>query len=181
MMSNIVKKLDGFDALNLILLKELKEIIYFQKAPYIKFLLLMNSIEYIGASYDSFPYTETKHSEERFNIALKKLFPNKYNKYAKENSKIYFYDHLRCGLIHQFRPLISQIHLTTRKEAIIDGNKHLEGKDGNIFLVLEDFYDDLEKAVIKLISLSKEGKFPSTKLKNNFLQIHKSDTGTTEK
>lgn len=175
-MEEIIKKLDGIESIKQILLKELKDIVYFEKAPYIKFVLLVNSIEYIGASLDAFPYIETGHSETRFNDALKKLFPKQYDKYTKADSEFYFYENLRCGLVHQFRPKKSQIHLTTRKEAIEDGNEHLEEKNSSIYIVLEDFYDDLEKAVNKLIDLSKKGKTPSNKLNNDFLKIYKSNT-----
>jgi hypothetical protein len=179
-MADEIIKFDGRKALESILLGELKQIIYTENAPYIKFVLLMTSIEYLGASFDTFPYNETGHSEDRFNNALKKLFPNKYNEFANQSNDFYFYDNLRCGLVHQFRPMIPEILLTTRNEAKKDGNLHLEKKDGNIYLILEDFYDDLETAVNNLIKMSKNGKTPSRKLDNDFIQVYKSNSGTTQ-
>ena len=178
-MDEEILKLDGNDALNKILLGELKEIIYSGNAPYIKFILVMTAIEYLGASFDTFSYHESGHSEDRFNNALKKLFPNKYHGFSNDSNSFYFYENLRCGLVHQFRPKIPEILLTTRNEAIKEGNKHLEKKNGDLYLVLEDFYDDLEKAVKKLIKMSDKGQTPSNKLTEDFIQVYKSNSGTT--
>jgi hypothetical protein len=178
-MPNDIIKIDGEESIKRILLSELKEIVYFDKAPYIKFVLIVNSIEYLGASFDSYPYSESGHSETRFNDALKKLFSNRYEKFSKSDSDFYFYEDLRCGLVHQFRPKKSQIHLTTRQDAVRNKFEHLQEIEGEIYIVLEDLYDDLEKAALRLINLSSKGKVPSNKLSLDFLKIHKSTTGST--
>lgn len=155
-----------------IILTELKNIIYrYKGSPYIKFLLLVNSVEFLGSCLDEHEITKTKESEERFNKALKKLFDKKYHKYANKNSNPYFFSDLRCGMIHQLRPL-NHIAFTTREESEEDGNEHLKSNsDGHFILVLEDFYDDLEKATNKLIRDMKSGKITHKKGEKGFLDI----------
>ncbi len=118
---------------------------------YVKFLLIINCIEFLGAALSESTLETREKSEERFNDAIKKLFPSKYKPYTNEANKQYFYTNLRCGMVHQLRPL-GGIAFTTRAEAKTDGNTHLKKeKNGILVLVLEDFYDDLKKAALKYI------------------------------
>lgn len=172
-----IEKLDGITALQQLLCVDLKQIVYTTGAPYLKFLLIVNAIEFLGAHFDSLPYEKPKQSEDRFNDALKKLFNNKYLKYSKSGADIYFYEDLRCGLVHQFRPTKSEIHLTTRIEAKQQEHFHLQEEKGHIYLVLEDFYDDLEKAAENFIKKANAGATPSSKHKETFINVYKTSEG----
>lgn len=149
----------------------------FQQAhAYIKFLPVVACIEFLGACYDEFPFETTRMEqrdliEDRFNKALKELFNKKYLPFSKKDNKFYFYKKLRCGMIHQLRPGRG-IMFTTRMEAKADGTAHL-GNDGhgNLILVLEDFYDDLQKAALKLAGLFERGKLTNKKGEMAFMEI----------
>ena len=158
------------ETIDALVLKELKQNIYSHGTPFIKFVILPVVIEYLGACLDSFPFNEKGHSEDRFNNSLKKLFPNKYKEFTKSNSNFYMYEGFRCNIIHRLKP--ENFALTTRAEAKKDKNKHLElenFREEKICLVLEDFYDDIEKAAKDLIKKYDNGKAP--KQKGNEKQI----------
>ena len=77
------------------------EIAYFLSIipPYIKFLPIISSIEFLGACYDELPFDTTRLDKEdivgkRFNIALKNLFDKKYWPYTKSDNEFYFYKKL---------------------------------------------------------------------------------------
>lgn len=146
-----------------------------QSSPYIKFLPIISSIEYLGACYDELPFDTTRLEKEdivekRFNIALKNLFDKKYLPYTKLDNEFYFYKKLRCSMIHQMRPGKGLL-FTTRFESNADRTKHLLKFDGRLILILEDFYDDLKKASEKLISKFQNGKITNKKGESAFLDI----------
>jgi hypothetical protein len=149
----------------------------FQQAhAYIKFLPVVSCIEFLGACYDEFPFETPRMDqrdivEDRFNKALKELFKKEYLPFTKGNHKYYLYKKLRCSMIHQLRPG-KGIMFTTRMEAIADKNKHLtEDEHGHLILVLEDFYDDLEKAALKIIRLFEQKKLTNRKGDQAFIDI----------
>jgi len=149
----------------------------FQQAhAYIKFLPVVACIEFLGACYDEFPFETTRMAqrdlvEDRFNKALKELFDKKYLPFSKASHKFYFYKNLRCSMIHQLRPGRG-IMFTTRKEAIADKNEHLkEDKHGHLILVLEDLYDDLQKAANRIIHLFDTKKITNKKGDQAFIDI----------
>jgi hypothetical protein len=150
--------------------------IFQQTHAYIKFLPVVSSIEFLGACYDEFPFDMPRMEqrdivEDRFNKALKELFKKDYLRFTKASHQHYFYKKLRCSMIHQLRPGRG-ILFTTRKEAIDDKNKHLqEDEGGNLILVLEDLYDDLQKAALKLVRLFEEKKLTNKKGDQAFIQI----------
>lgn len=165
-------------ALNAICLGEMKAIVHAfkgqdgsQSAPYIKFLLIVNGIEFLGACLDELPIDENKRSEERFNNALNKLFEKKYHKYSKANAEVYFYRDLRCGMVHQLRP--RNIGFTTQNESKVDGTIHLvkDKGSGMLVLVLEEFYDDFEFACKKLIKMIENGKVTNKKSDKDFITL----------
>lgn len=162
------------ESINYFIIGQIGELIAGDKrTAYVKFLLIINCIEFLGAALSENPIDTEKLSEERFNNALKKLFPSKYRNYAKASHPHYFYTNLRCGMVHQLRPK-GKIGFTTRKEAREDGNKHLEiEKNGFLVLVLEDFYDDLKKAALKYIRDAESGKITTQRGKDVHLSIYK--------
>lgn len=160
------------ETIEALIFKELKVSIYNEGTPYIKFLFFPIIIEYLGACLDSFPFNEDGHSENRFNDALKKLFLNKYKTFSKSDSQYYIYEGFRCNMVHRLMP--KGFTLTTRKEAIEDGNSHLKldcFRQEKICLVLEDFYDDIEKAAKKLIRMYDDGRAPKQKSEEVQLRI----------
>lgn len=163
--------LNVIETINSLLLVEYRSIIYdHHKSPYIKFLTIAVAIEYLGACFDDFPFDKDKESENRFNKCLKELFDKKYLKFSKKDANVYLYKHFRCGLIHQLRPN-KKIALTYREESIREGTQHLEKFENRLVLVLEDFYDDLEKAAIKLMKNLNSGKITNKKGKEPYLKI----------
>jgi hypothetical protein len=143
-----------------------------KKTAYVKFLLIINCIEFLGAALAEKPIETEKQSEERFNNAIKKLFSSKYRQFANESNQYYFYRNLRCGMVHQLRPL-GKIGFTTRQEAKQDGNTHLAVEEnGFLVLVLEDFYDDLKKAALKYIRDSKSGKITTQRGKDAHVSVY---------
>ena len=157
------------DTINDILLQELKAIIYdHQGSAYIKFVNIAVGIEFLGACLDAFDFMDQRQSKARFDNALKKLFPNRYKNYTQEGSRIYFYTEFRCSFFHQFRPG-SKIAITHRHESKREGTKHLEKSNGLLILVLEDFFDDFEKACLSCIKKFDAGKLSSKKLNENYI------------
>lgn len=143
-----------------VILREIKTIVYSKdcaSAPYSKFILIATAIEFLGACADTFEFTTEKISEDRFNKGLS-YFNKKYHRYTKNSSDIYLYEGFRCGLVHQLRPT-SKVGLSERGK----GHKNLEiTKDTHkLILVLEDFYDDLEKAAKNFLKLAQEGRIPN--------------------
>lgn len=159
-----------------VIIVELKKLIYpngknesFKKShgsPYIMFSPILVCIEFLGACYDEFPFEQTRLDkkdivEERFKKAIKKLFPEKYDKYNKSDSNYYLYKKFRCPMIHGLR-LGSKIAVSTRFNSIKDKTKHLDiDSEEYLILVLEDLYDDLEKAALRIIR-----KFETKQLTN---------------
>ncbi|MFA5838952.1 MAG: hypothetical protein WC849_03385 [Candidatus Paceibacterota bacterium] len=147
-----------------------------QSSPYIKFLPIISSIEFLGACYDELPFDTTRLGKEdivekRFNIALKNLFDKKYLPFTKADNDFYFYKKLRCCMIHQLRPR-KGIMFTTRFESKEDKTEHLK-KEKYVYLVLvlEDFYDDLKKASEKLIYQFNNKKITNKKGELAFIDI----------
>ncbi len=171
-----------------VILQEIKGLIYpedketgdvfKQSSPYIKFMPIVGCIEFLGACYDEHPFDSTRSDvkdivEKRFNKALKKLFPKPYYPLANANHKFYLYGKLRCPLIHQLKPGRG-IFFTTRMESKEERTEHLkEFEEGKLILVLEDFYDDLEKASKDLIRKFETKKITNKKGDSGFLDIIK--------
>ncbi len=163
-----------------IILTEIKTIIYSadtKAAPYVKFVLIANTIEFLGSILDPHPFLQNGESENRFNAALIKYFPKKYSSFAKAGSDVYLYQDFRCGMIHQLRPS-PKIILSERHKGDIHLGFNKEGTKR--FLVLEDFYDDLEKAAKACISSIQKGKIPDKpKSEIPYLMVKASNTGHT--
>ena len=176
-------KLNALDTIDAVIIKELDVIINnCNGAPFIKFLLLVTAIEFLGASADQHPFNvneieDSKRSRittKRFRDGLK-LLGKKYEKYAKANSNIDLYHDLRCGMVHNLKPTDNRIRLSEKRHQTngIPENFY-EHTDGSIFIILEDFYSDIKNAAIKLIEASDKGKLPNnTKLKATHIQINK--------
>ena len=70
--------------------------VFKQSSPYIKFLPIITSIEFLGACYDELPFYATRLDKEdivekRFNTAIKNLFGKQYLQFVNANNEFYFY------------------------------------------------------------------------------------------
>ena len=157
--------------------KELGDLVKHEGAPYMKFVLIATAIEFLGACMDRYEIDEEGHSEARFNAAMK-LLPPRYGKYSKAGSPIYLYRVFRCGMVHMLSPRNDTIQLTTREH--FSSVQHLVENNGQVTLVLEDFYEDLSKAGDKVIRLFENKKLPKLKLDQKFLSVSHGMTGSTE-
>lgn len=171
-MSNKVQKLTARDSIKTIFLPEMRSIIFEHNgSAYMKFINLAVGIEYLGAFFDSEDFIEEGLSQDRFDKALKKLFPKKYLKYSKADNQFYLYEKFRCSFVHQLRPG-NNVVITYRDESKKEGTTHLEPtKSGLLVLVLEDFFEDFEKACKTLFKLDRKGKLPSKKLDQEYNKL----------
>jgi len=79
------------------------------------------------------------------------------------------YEKFRCPLLHQLRPS-KVIGFSHKKESIIEGTTHLKPiENGILVLILEDFFDDFEKACKKLILLNNKGELPTKKNNEDYI------------
>lgn len=165
------KQLSVLDSIKAIQIKEFRSIILNHKgSSFVKFLLLAVGIEYLGACLDEKPFNEPHESEDRFNRALKKLFDKKYHKFTKKAAKVYLYRDFRCNFVHQIRPA-KNIVITHTDESRRENTKHLENIiDSPLVLVLEEFYNDYEKACNRLIRGFESGKYSNKKGNQGYLK-----------
>lgn len=112
--------------------------------PYLSFPLIATAIELLGSCIDKSKrgFEAGGGSEKRFNDAIVNLFPLKYHRFTNKSvSNIDLYKGLRCGMNHLSLPKIG-IGLTELKS----GNAHLSVKNGQLLLVAEELYKDLQNA-----------------------------------
>ena len=160
------------DFIGSVFLKEMGELVDFEEAPYIKFLLLIQGIEFLGACQDNKPFEESGHSEKRFRKGML-LLGKKYENYLVKKDEIYFYRDFRCPMIHQFKHNQKKITLGTR-HGVNHQDIHLtKNENGQLYIILEDFYDDIHDAAIDLIDMINAGKFTLNKLSEPYLIVHK--------
>ena len=163
--------LSALQAVKATIQDELKSLIDYPKAPYIKFVLIATSIEFLGACMDQKDWIPKKsQSENRFNNAIKKLFPKQYHKYANKGATINLFRDFRCGMIHKLNQE-SNIRLTERRHESDNERLHLKIVDNQLVLVLEDFYEDLNRACNELEKLYKNNKIPNRKLEDDYIHI----------
>lgn len=140
--------------------------------PYVGFSLICQSIEVIGACFDEYDWEDRNLSELRFRLAIKKLFPEKYQKYNNKKNKYDLYKNLRCPMVHQMRPG-EYIGLSERKHEVSAGatNVHLNIHADKLLLIYEDFLRDFKNASEKLISMIEEQNLQAGKVYGHNLSI----------
>ena len=141
------KELTSF--LEKLLIIDIKKLID-NKQEYIALVILSQSIETLGAFLDSKPFRAKAQSKKRFSLALKKLFPYKYR---KANDKFFLYDKLRNHIAHILIPSSRIIIITNTDE-----HKHMETSNGNLYIFIEEFYNDVKTATEELISMINNNK-----------------------
>lgn len=143
-----------------ILIKDTKTLLD-NNQEYIALVIMSQSIETLGAFLDSKPFRAKAQSKKRFSLALKKLFPYKYR---KANDKFFLYDKLRNHIAHILIPSSKIVIITN-----LDEHKHMEVSNGNIYIFIAEFYNDVKTATEELISMIENNKI-------RFKKLHLSDS-----
>lgn len=143
-------------------LNQYRSIVYDQGYHYIGFALVCIGIEFLGKCLDSqCTWHQENLSAAHFKNAIDRLMPA----YAPYKSLLY--KQLRSGFAHGLLPG-ADIGLTHRRESVEYGTKHLQKHGSAVTLVIEDFYDDFEKACRALLNMT----FPSgDKMSNAVLAV----------
>ena len=116
----------------------------------IAYMVIGQGIETMGAFLDKKPFKAKGQSVERFSLALKKMFPERYSEF---NNRDFLYRNLRSNLTH-LSVGSPYLFLGTEK----DGVKHLWVENKKTSLVLERFFQDYKNAWESIITYICEGK-----------------------
>jgi hypothetical protein len=149
------------------LIDEFKEIQQDEGHHYISFNLICQGIEFLGACLDSEPFSAKGLSAPRFRRAIYDLFPTSYRKFNQGSGRPFDLDeNLRCGLLHVILPELP-LELIRRTEKTKFNVNHLEVKEirgiNRLVLVLEDLFDDYEKACEEIIARISDGRLSGWK------------------
>ncbi len=144
------------DFIQEVLIDQFREIQQDEESHYISFGLICQGIEFLGACLDSEPFSAKGLGAPRFRRAIHDLFPTAYHRFNQGSGKRFdLYEDLRCSLLHVILPG-SQLELIRRSEKENLHATHLEVKElrgvNRLVLVLEDLFDDYEKACREIIS-----------------------------
>lgn len=154
-----------------IFLQEMSTIINSEGAAYLKFLILIQGLEFLGACWDEDKFEKRGLSEKRFNAGMN-LLGEKYSKFIHSNNPQNFYFHFRNPMIHQFKHDQSKITLAT-ENSIWYKELHLTtNENGQLYVVLEPFYRDIKGAAERLIGDIQSGKLAVSKLRDPYLTLH---------
>jgi len=170
-MGKITKRTQGvMEFVQTIFIDEMKQIIDEQGASFLKFLILLQGIEFLGSCYDDLPFSKRGQSEIRFNRGLEKL-GEIYIKYTQKGHHQYFYDFFRNPMIHQFKHDQSKITLATQNSVWYEELHLTLNREGRLYVVLESFYEDIRRAAIDLIDKVESGELKINKLGDPYLTI----------
>ena len=155
------------DFIQKVLIDEFNDIQQDTGHHYVSFSLICQGIEFLGACLDSDAFSNKGLSAPRSRRAIYDLFPISYHKFNQGTGKPFdLYENLRCGLFHVILPE-ARLELIRRFEKPTFGASHLEVKEirgiNRIVLVLEDLFDDYEKACKKIIARMTDGRLSSWK------------------
>ena len=155
------------DFIQKVLIDEFKEIQKDEGHPYISFSLICQGIEFLGACLDSDTFSNKGLSAARFRRAIWDLFPISYHEFNRGSGKPFdLYENLRCGLFHAIFSG-SRLELIRRSEKAKFNANHLEVKEilgmNRLILVLEDLFDDYEKACQEIIARIGDGRLSGWK------------------
>lgn len=137
---------------------------------YLGFNLIAQSIEFLGACLDPYPWDQKNLSAERFKNAILKLFPDEYKKYTK--GKFDLYSNLRCSMVHISRPG-NLISLSERKHEVEKNLKdmHLKIQNKKLLLIYEDFFLDFKNACEKLILMIENKEVQAEKVYGHVISV----------
>ncbi len=137
---------------------------------YLGFGLISQSIEFLGACLDPYAWDQKGISADRFKLAIKELFPDKYKEHTK--GKFDLYSNLRCSLVHSSRPG-NPISLSERKHEINANLKdmHLKIQSDKLLLIYEDFLQDFEMACTNLLFMIENNDIQFDKVYSHIISI----------
>ncbi|QYH38181.1 hypothetical protein GYM62_04980 [Algoriphagus sp. NBT04N3] len=164
------------DFIKTIYLQEMDDLVSYPEAAYSKFLILIQGVEFLGACQDPKPFDseESGLSKKRFRKGMV-LLGEKYKRFLDDIDEISFYRDFRCPMVHQFKHNQKKISLAT-KSGVNNGDVHLKmNENGQLYIVLEDFYQDIKTAAMILINQIEAGEYTITKLSEPYLTIHSID------
>jgi len=155
------------DFIQKVLIDEFKEIQQDERHHVISFSLICQGIEFLGACLDSEPFSAKGLSAPRFRRAIYDLFPKSYQQFNRGSGRPFdLYENLRCGLFH-FILSGSRLELIRRFEKSKFNAEHLEVKEirgvNRLVLVLEDLFDDYEKACQEIMARIRDGRLSGRK------------------
>jgi hypothetical protein len=150
------------DFIQKVLTDEFKEIQQEEGHHYILFKLICHGIEFLGACLDSDGFSAKGLSAPRFRRAIYDLFPTSYHQFNQGSEKPFdLYENLQCSLWHVVLPG-SRFKLIRRSEKAEFNANHLEIIEiqgiNRLVLVLEDLFDDYEKACKEIITRIRDGR-----------------------
>ena len=131
--SNIsYRPIDVVSFLETLFLDEMSDIIDTYGNSYLKILLVIQGIEFLGACEDKHPFEMNQEllrknlPRKRFNRGLK-FFRKEYHKFTGEGESvpIKFFEDLRSPMVHQFRSNQSKIRLSDRASVFGEEFLHL--------------------------------------------------------
>ncbi len=161
------------DFIQKVLIEEFREIQRDEGHHYISFSLICQGIEFLGACLDSEPFSAKGQSAARFRRAIYDLFPASYRQFNQGTGRPFdLYENLRCGLLHVILPE-SPLALVRRTENPEFGSIHLDVREirgiRRLVLVLEDLFDDYEKACKEIIERIRDGRLRGWKFAGDVL------------
>jgi len=150
-----------------VLIDEFGEIQCDESHHHLSFSLICQGIEFLGACLDSEPFSAKGLNASRFRRAVYDLFPAPYHPFNQGTGKPFdLYEISRCGLLHIVLPS-SRLELIRRAEKGQLDAEHLEIKEirglDRLIVVLEDLFDDYEKACKEIISRIRGGRLSAWK------------------
>ncbi len=155
------------DFIQKVLIDEFKEIQQDERHHTLSFSLICQGIEFLGACLDSEAFSNKGLRAPRFRRAIYDLFPTSYHQFNQGSGRPFdLYENLRCGLFHFILPG-SRLELIRRFEKSKFNANHLEVKEirgmNRLLLVLEDLFDDYEKACQEIIARIRDGRLSGWK------------------
>ncbi len=128
---------------------------------FFSFVLIPIAIDFLGKYISSDKtFTKNQNGSADFDRCIKDLMPSEYKDTDLHNK-------LRNGMLNMLKPK-DGVGLTHAKEAEELGLKHLEVKDDDIVLVVEELWEDVKKAANKVI----DKKFSdSDKMSKPFIDV----------
>ena len=160
------------DFIQKVLIDEIKEIQKDEGHSTISFGLICQGIEFLGACLDLEPFSAKGLSVARFRKAIYDLFPTSYRRFNWGTGNPFdLYENLRCSLINVILPG-SPLKLIRRADKANNSMNHLEIKEiqgiDRLVLILEDLFEDYERACQEIMVRIREGRLRSWKFVEDY-------------
>jgi hypothetical protein len=155
-----------------VLVKEIKDIQQEEGHHYLSFGLIAQGIEFLGACIDNHEFFVEGQSRNRFEKAIRDLFPADYHGYLSGKGNPFdLYENLRCGLLHVILPN-ADVELIQENEIKKFGD-HLEiaqiRKRKRLILVSQRLFSDFENACGEVTERIDKGTISHNKVYDEFM------------